>query len=131
MSSGRYRNQVGLKLNGTHQLLSYADDVNLLEDNINTVNKDTESLIDASKEVGPEVNVQKTKYALVSCHENADQNLNRSFENVSQFKDLGTTVTHQILIQKEIKKRLNSGSVCYYSSQNLLSSYLLPKNVKI
>jgi hypothetical protein len=34
-------NQVGLKLNGTHQLLAYADDVNLLGDNIHTINKDT------------------------------------------------------------------------------------------
>jgi hypothetical protein len=38
---------VGLKLNGTHQLLAYADDVNLLEDNIDTIKKNTESLIDA------------------------------------------------------------------------------------
>jgi hypothetical protein len=43
-------NQVGLKLNGTHQLLAYADDVNLLGDNIDTINKNTETLIDASKE---------------------------------------------------------------------------------
>jgi hypothetical protein len=42
----------GLKLNGTHQLLAYADDVNLLGDNIDTINKNTETLIDASKEVG-------------------------------------------------------------------------------
>jgi hypothetical protein len=53
-------NQVGLKLNGTHQLLAYADDVNLLGDNIDTINKNTETLMDASKEVGLEVNVEKT-----------------------------------------------------------------------
>jgi hypothetical protein len=53
---------VGLKLNGTHQLLAYADNVNLLGDNIDTMNKNTETLIDASKEVGLEVNVEKTKY---------------------------------------------------------------------
>jgi hypothetical protein len=45
-------NQVGLKLNGTHQLLAYADDVNLLGDNIDTMKKNTETLIDARKEVG-------------------------------------------------------------------------------
>jgi hypothetical protein len=54
-------NQVGLKLNGTHQLLVYADDVNLLRDNINTVQKNTQTLTDASKEVGLEVNTEKTK----------------------------------------------------------------------
>jgi hypothetical protein len=48
-------------LNGTHQLLAYVDDVNLLGDNIDTINKNTEILIDASKEVGLEVNVEKTK----------------------------------------------------------------------
>jgi hypothetical protein len=58
-------NQVGLKLNRTHQLLAYADDMNLLGDNIHTINKNTETLIDASKEVGLEVNVEKTKYMLV------------------------------------------------------------------
>jgi hypothetical protein len=52
---------VGLKLNVTHQLLAYADDVNLLGDNIDTINKNTETLIDASKEVGLEVNIEKNK----------------------------------------------------------------------
>jgi hypothetical protein len=60
--------QVGLKLNGTHQLLAYADDVNLLGDNIDTIVKNTETLIDASKEVGLEINVEKTTYMLLSCH---------------------------------------------------------------
>jgi hypothetical protein len=57
-------NQVGLKLNGTHQLLPYADYMNLLEDNINTINKNIDTLNNASKEVGLEVNVEKTKYKL-------------------------------------------------------------------
>jgi hypothetical protein len=51
-------NQVGLKLNGTHQLLAYVDDVNLLEDNIETINRNTGTLTDASKKVGLEVNIE-------------------------------------------------------------------------
>jgi hypothetical protein len=65
---------VELKLNGTHQLLAYADDVNLLGDKIYTINKNTETSIAASKEVGLEVNVEKTKYMLVSRDKNAGQN---------------------------------------------------------
>jgi hypothetical protein len=73
---------------------------------------------------------------LVSRYQNAGQNReikigNKSFENVSQFKYLGTTVTNQNLIQEEIKGRLNSGNACYHSVQNLLSFCLLSKNVKV
>jgi hypothetical protein len=53
---------VGLKLNGTHQLLVYADDVNLPGDNIDIIKKNIETLIDAIREVGLEVNAEKTKY---------------------------------------------------------------------
>jgi hypothetical protein len=42
-------NQVGLKLNGTHQLLAYADDVYLLGDNIDTIKKNMETVIDSCK----------------------------------------------------------------------------------
>jgi hypothetical protein len=44
---------------------------------------------------------------------------------------LGTTVTNENLIEEEIKRRLNSGNACYNSVQNLLSSRLLSKNLKI
>jgi hypothetical protein len=58
--------QKGLKLNGTHQLLAYADDINILGENVDTIQKNTEDLLDARKEVGLEVNLEKTKYML--CH---------------------------------------------------------------
>jgi hypothetical protein len=72
--------------------------VNLLRDNIDTIKKNTETFIDASKEVGLEMNVERTKYMLLSRHQNVGENrvikiANRSFENVSQFKYMGTTVT--------------------------------------
>jgi hypothetical protein len=78
-------NQVGLKLNGTHQLLAYADYMNLLGDNINTTKKRTTTLTDASKEVGLKVNTEKTKCMMLSCHQNARKNhyiniANRCFE---------------------------------------------------
>jgi hypothetical protein len=53
-------NQVGMKMNRTHQLLVYADDLNPLGDNIDTIKKNTQTLIDARKDVGLEVNPEKT-----------------------------------------------------------------------
>jgi hypothetical protein len=64
---------MGQKLNGTHLLLAYAVDMNLLGDNIDTTNKNAETLTDASKEVDLEVNVEKIMYMLLSCHQNAAQ----------------------------------------------------------
>jgi hypothetical protein len=73
---------------------------------------------------------------LLSHQQNIGQNwdikiANRSFENVSQFKYLGRTVRNQNFIEEEIKRRLNCGNACYHSFQNLLSSRLLSKNLKI
>jgi hypothetical protein len=92
-------------------------------------------LIDVSKEVGLEVNIEKAKYMLVCHDQNADQNWdinigNKSFEKESQFKYLGMTVTNQNLIQEEIKRRLNCDNACYHSLENLLSC-LLSENLKL
>jgi high-affinity K+ transport system ATPase subunit B len=103
--------------------------VNFLGNNIDTIKKNTETLIDVSKVSSLKVNTKESKYTLLSRHQNTGQNhdikiVKRIFENVAQLKYSGTTVTNTKLIQKEIKKRINS-------VQNLLSSRLLSKNVKI
>jgi hypothetical protein len=93
-------------------------------------------VIDASKEDGLEVNTERTKYMLMSRHQNARKThnintANRSFENVAKLKYFGTTVTNQNFILDEIKSALNLGNACYHSAQKRLSSCLLYKNVKI
>jgi hypothetical protein len=126
-------NHEGLKLNGTHQRLVYADNINILGGSVHAIKKNTETLIVASKEIGLEVNAEKTKYMLMSRNQNAvqDNNIkldNQSFERVEHFKYLGTTLTNQNSIQEEIKSRLKSGSACYHSVQDLLFFSLLSKN---
>jgi hypothetical protein len=69
-------NQVGMKLNETYKLLVYADVANVLGDNINTIQKNKQTLINASKEVGLEVNTKKTEVCVaVSSPEWAENSL--------------------------------------------------------
>jgi len=125
-----------LKLNSTHQLLAYADDVNTLGGSTHTLKENAEALVAAAREIGLEVCADKTKYMVMSRDQNAERIHsvrmdNSTFERVEEFKYLGTTLTNLNAIREEFKKRLRSGNTCYYSVQKLLSSRLLSKNLKI
>jgi len=113
-------NQDDLKLNGTHQLLVYADDVNMLGGSVHTIKENAEALMVASKETGLEVNADKTKYMVMSQDQNAGRSRNINidnsfFERVEEFRYMGTNITNQNSVLEEIKRRLKSGNACYYS----------------
>ncbi|KAJ4446022.1 hypothetical protein ANN_12708, partial [Periplaneta americana] len=129
-------NREGLELNGLHQLLAYADDVNMLGENPQMIRENTVIILKASKEISLEVNPEKTKYMIMSRDENIVRNGNikignLSFEEVEKFKYLGATVTNINDTREEIKHRINMGNACYYSVEKLLSSSLLSKNLKV
>ena len=89
-----------MKLNGTHQLLAYADDVNILGGSIHTLKENAEVLVVATKEIGIEVNGDKTKNMVMSREQMAGLSHttkvdNSSIERVEEFKYLGTTLTNQ------------------------------------
>jgi hypothetical protein len=90
-------------------------------------------LVAASNEIGTEVNIQKSNNVDISQHQHAAQTHstemgNKSFEKVEHFRYLETT---QFSIHEEIKGPFKSRNACYRLVQNILSSSLLPKNIKI
>ncbi|KAJ4434218.1 hypothetical protein ANN_22766 [Periplaneta americana] len=114
----------GLELSGLHQLLVYADDVNMLGQDPQTIRENAEILLEASKEIGFEVNPEKTKYMIMS----RDQNIVRngtiiigdlSSEEVEKFKYLGATVTNIVSGTVDARKwsvKWNISDIFFFSS---------------
>jgi len=103
---------------------------------VQTVKGNVAAVVVDSEENGLEVNVDKTKYMVMSGDQNVGRSdslktHNSSCERVEQFKYLGTTLTNQNSVQEEIKSRLKSRNACYHLVQNILSPSLLFKNIKI
>ena len=98
--------------------------VSLLGDNEEILRANTHTLLSNTKELGLEVNINKTKYMVTDRYSlyNGNGQLTRNegnFEEVAEFKYLGTIITNRNEMHKEIKHRLNSGNACYYALQGL------------
>ena len=106
-----------MNLSGIHQLLVYADDVNILGERIHTKKENIETFVVANKENGIEVNADKTKYTIIYRDQNAGRSHairtdNRSFERAKQFIYLVITFTNQNSNQEDIKSKLKSVNAC-------------------
>jgi len=98
-------NQDDLKLNGIHQVLVKANDVNILGGRVHAIKKNTEALVVATEENGLELNADKTKYMVMSRDQNAGQNHNvktdnKFFERARDFQYLETIISNPNSIQE-------------------------------
>jgi len=101
-------------------VLLYADDVFILVGSVYTIKGKTRALLVGSKEIGLEVNADKTKYMVITLDQNAGRSHNIKTDNslcewAEELKYLGTTLKNQNSIHEEIKSRLKSGNACYQS----------------
>ena len=104
---------------GTHQVMTYAGDVNLIGVDIGAIQRNTEVLLNACKGIGLAVNTGKTKYMEIGSYLGMVANehvriCSNSYEKVKAFKYLGSLVKNKISIHEEIKYRFKAGnSGCY------------------
>jgi hypothetical protein len=127
MPSGECKKIKSFGMNEKYHLLVYANDTDLLGDSINTIKENTDTLSGASWSRNK---AEKTKYIIISRHQNSVQNqnirtANGSFEKVAKSRYLRKTLTDRSDIPDEIKSKLNLGNACHHTVQNLLSSPLI------
>jgi hypothetical protein len=123
---------VDLKLNCTHQLLVYADDINIVCASVHAVKKNTGYLVVVSKETGLEEYSDKSKYMVVTRDQNAGRSHsmkidNNSCKSVLHFEYLGTTATNQNSIQEEIKSRIMSECLISFGAESFVFHFATQK----
>lgn len=128
---------MGLRIEEGHQitLAVYADDIIIIEESEEDLKRSAEKLISKGKEIGLQVNEEKTKYLIVSRREQVQNSLvvgGFTFERVSNFKYLqGVDVNQQANSQEEIQRRITVGNKSYFALVPVFKSRLISKNTKI
>ena len=113
-------------MNGVLQLQFYADDINLLAEIVHVIKKKTKVVLVASKEIGIEVDAEKSEDIFRSYEQNTGKHHNaktdnKSAESVEQIGHLETTITNQNCSWEVIRRSLGSVNACYLSVRNLSS----------